>query len=109
MLQPDKVISQVTSQMLSETARVEVERKFVTLPRICSWFLADFHSSGQSHITPSDCLRIVAPYMKDMDRLALMKMIQDGVSPNVRFRPFNFRCRVFTELVVDPPQLTYFI
>lgn len=97
---------QVTAQMLSETARVEVERKFVTLPRVCSWFLADFDGSGEGHAVPSDCLRILAPYLKDIDRLALMRMMQDGVSPSVRFRPFNFRCRVFTELIVDPPPLS---
>ena len=56
---------QVTAQMLSETARVEVERKFVTLPRVCSWFLADFNGPGEGHAVPSDCLRILAPYLKD--------------------------------------------
>lgn len=91
--------------MLSETARVEVERKFVTLPRICSWFLPDFNSAAEGHAVPADCVRILAPYLKDIDRFALMKMMQEGVNPNVRFRPFNFRCRVFTELVVDPPQM----
>lgn len=91
--------------MLSETARVEVERKFVTLPRICSWFLADFNTSEHGHFVPTDCLRVLVPYFKDIDRLALMKMMQEGISPSVRFRPFNFRCRVFTELIVD----NYFI
>jgi hypothetical protein len=87
--------------MLAETARVDTERKTVILPRICSWFLPDFYSEHGNHVVPANCLRIVAPYLRADDRIALAKMTQDGVLPSIRFRPYNFRCRVFAELILE--------
>jgi len=91
--------TQMTVFMLAETAHVDYNRKEVILPRVCSWFLPDFHTEHDDHVTPANCLRVVAPYLRPDDRRALTRMVQEGESPRIRFRPYNFRCRAFSQLV----------
>jgi preprotein translocase subunit SecB len=89
----------MTMLMLAETAHVDYDRRTVVLPRVCSWFLPDFNSEHEEHAAPADCLRIIAPYLRPEDRRALARMALEGETPRVRFRPYNFRCRAFAELV----------
>lgn len=87
----------MTSLFLSQFCHIDTERKNVELPRICSWYLRDF-SKRPNGALPIDCLRVIMPYLHEHDRLALLSMLEDGVSPNIQFRSFIFRCRTLTKL-----------
>lgn len=89
-------MDEVTIEALAETSRIDVDRKAIILPRICLWYLPDF--SKRSAPLPEDCLRVIAPYMRQDDKIALAKILAEGGVPNIRFRPFAFRCRALTKL-----------
>jgi hypothetical protein len=93
-------LSQMTALFLSQFCTIDTERKNVELPRICSWYLRDFSKRPNGSL-PIDCLRVIMPYLRESDRFALLAMIEEGVSPNIQFRSFVFRCRTLTRL--EPP------
>jgi hypothetical protein len=87
----------MTTLVLAETCQIDAERKNAVLPRICSWYLRDF-STRRNGSLPIDCLRAIMPYLRDVDRSVLLRMLDEGVAPNIRFRPFTFRCRPIAKL-----------
>lgn len=122
--------SQMTSLVLAETAQIDQTNRTVVLPRVCSWYLRDFcapgnnnnscssnnnsmkmtaprlrHSSstvgiGTSSVLPINCVKVIAPYLRDTDRQVLVSMLQDGISSiNIRFRPYSFRSRFLQKYV----------
>ena len=89
----------MTSLVLVEFCQIDTERKSVELPRFCSWYLRDFSKRPNGSL-PIDCLRVIMPYLKEHDRNALLSMLEEGISPNIQFRSFIFRCRTLTKLVL---------
>jgi hypothetical protein len=87
----------MTSLFLSQFCNIDTERKNVELPRVCSWYLRDFSKRSNGSL-PIDCLRVIMPYLRDHDRSALLTMLEEGISPNIQFRSFIFRCRTLTKL-----------
>jgi hypothetical protein len=100
----DRVLDEYTSRMLAETVEIDVQRRTVTLPKVCSWFPGDFvPRRGGASVpgTPLDCLRAVASYMRGEERTALIRLLTDGASPTVKFKNFQFRCRLLSEFNQD--------
>lgn len=92
------VMIQMTSLLLSEYCHIDTERKNVELPRFCSWYLRDFSKRPNGSL-PIDCLRVILPYLRESDRLSLLSMLEEGISPNIQFRSFIFRCRSLSKLI----------
>jgi hypothetical protein len=73
---------------------IDSNKRLITLPKICAWFPADFSLKRSSSATPVECLRVLAPYLRGENRSALSRMLADGNSPSVKFRSFQYRCRL---------------
>jgi hypothetical protein len=84
---------------VADFVKIDSQRRLVILPKVCSWFPNDFvikrFNSGQS-ASPVDCLRVIAPYLRPEPRATLIRLISDGTNPSVRFKNFNFRCKVLS-------------
>lgn len=87
----------MTSSLLSETVSIDVKKRVVILPKICSQYLQDFSLSNQGNHSASmiDCLRVIVSYLNPNDRQDLMKLLSEGQPPSVRFHNFNYKCRRF--------------
>lgn len=88
---------QVTTRFLASYVKIDSNRRLVILPKVCSWFPNDFtiKRSGAT-ASPIDCLRVIAPYLRPEPRATLIRLISDGTNPSVRFKNFNFRCKVLS-------------
>ncbi len=88
----------VTQLVLSETCRVDVDRKLVLLPRVCSWYSTDFSRRAEKPQQEDDCVRVISPYIRSEDKLALMQLCADGTIPTVKYSPFAFQCRALEKM-----------
>jgi hypothetical protein len=79
--------------MLQEFVRIDIPKKLIVLPKICSLFLSDFVPRRITSPNAMDCLRAVVPYLKTEERTVLIKMMTEGGNMHVRFSNYDFRCR----------------
>ena len=93
----DEQLDRATKLMLASSVVVEKQRRSVTLPKICSWFLADFSSQNRSSIQSADCLRVIVHYLQGDHKRMLLTMLTDGGHIAVRFGKFIYRCSSFSK------------
>jgi hypothetical protein len=88
------------SSFLDSSVVVDAQKKMVTLPKACSWFLSDFVTKKTLINGPvvGDCLRVIVHYLSGEAKSMLRRMLQEGPYPIVRFQPFTFRCIAFSRL-----------
>ena len=49
---------------------------------------------------PINCLKVILPYLREVDRDRLIGMLQDGLgSVNIRFRSYSYRTRMLKKFV----------
>jgi len=91
----DDQLDEATHRMLASSVKVDLNRRAVQLPLVCSWYLSDFASRHDSSALPADCLRVVVHYLTGDNKAALMQMLTDGGNISVRFDKFIYRCSSF--------------
>ena len=67
---------------------------------------ADAASAGSKEMLtsgatlPINCLKVILPYLREVDRDRLIGMLQDGLgSVNIRFRSYSYRTRMLKKFV----------
>lgn len=93
----DRQLDESTIAMLAENFQIDSSRRLVILPKVCSWYPHDFSSRRQSAAFPTDCLRVIAPYLKTEHKVILTRLLSDGANPSVKFKNYNFRCRLLSQ------------
>ena len=88
----DEQMDHMTSLSISSTIGVDVGKRQVSLPVVCSWFAPDFVSLG-SLASPIDCLRAVALYSNVSDRSKLTSLLLSGSMPSIKYKTFTFKSR----------------
>lgn len=97
---------QITSLVLKDAVVVDAQKRFVMVPKVCTWYMPDFtpkktiSSAPQHamlHASPIHCVYAILPYLNPKHRASLFKLLSEGTpsQPNVsvRFDSYNFRCR----------------
>lgn len=94
----------MTYLMLKDSVSVDTNRRTVVLPKVCSWYQADFCvSRGGSVPSSISCINAVVHYLRGNTRLSVSKLLTDSSSVNtnhpihVKYRNFNPRCRAFQQ------------
>ena len=85
----------MTALVVAQTVSIDISRRIVVLPRVCSWFLADFAQGNRSKLgvaaVPVDCLRCIAHYIRSEDSGKLVELLLTGNTPTIKFREFKMR------------------
>ena len=85
----------MTCKFFEEAVEVDVQRRIVTLPKICCWYMTDFAprritasgaGSASRVLAPSDSLRVLVHYFKKDDKEKIVKLLLDAVPIVVKFR-----------------------
>jgi len=89
----------MTAMVVAQTVSIDMTKRIVVLPRVCSWFLTDFtHSRGKmgNAAVPVDCLRCIAHYIRSEDSSKLTELLLTGVTPTIKFREFKWKAKPLT-------------
>jgi hypothetical protein len=89
----------MTQYLLLETVEIDSYHRAILLPKVCSLFLSDFSSRNFS--IPLDSLRVISHYLRGEDKQIITRLLSDGVSPSVKFKNYNYRCRAFVRMPID--------
>ena len=122
---------QMTMLFLNSVVQVDVSRRLIILPKVCSWFLNDFAplkayateiSSGVSSVgppggdvntpnsvmaIPMHCLVALIPYLQDDLKANCTKLVVESMSNSangaltIKFHPFVFKARRLVQFEGD--------
>jgi len=86
----------MTALVVAQTVLIDMSKRLVVLPRVCSWFLADFTPSNRKSGTtavPVDCLRCIAHYIRSEDSSKLIELLLMGNTPTIKFKEFKMKAK----------------
>jgi len=89
----------MTAMVVAQSVSVESSKRVVVLPRVCSWYLADFAPANRKigvNAVPLDCLRTISPYIPSEDATKLTDLLLNGASPTIKFKDYRFRARAIS-------------
>ena len=83
----------MTALLIAQTVTIESSKRVVILPRVCSWFLADFahanKKTGNNAAVPVDCLRCIAHYIGFEHNAKLNELLLSGGTPTIKFKDYK--------------------
>lgn len=84
----------MTSLMLLSNVEIDLPKKSIILPKVSLQDFTTRKAAAAGHqASPLDCLRTLMQYFAPEDRALAMRVINENIHVNIRFKSQSLRCR----------------